>query len=146
MAKKLILSATLSLACSATFAGENCTPATEDRPSLCNARLPRVLNITFLKNGAKSEADVQHSDCSKFLLSKNLVRKYFARTLKLQTPEDLHHTLEWLPCFSSGTVQFYDGSVANWRINQAQTGSLTFADKQEVTLYCPSCMFKPFKW
>lgn len=147
MVKRLWLFATLSLLECACFAQGACTTATEYQPVLCRIKLPRIADIEIEENGARSTlADDQNLDCSRFKLDAISVRRYFTKALQVKNEEDAHHTLDWLPCYASGTMRFTDGRKARWGINQSQTGSLVLDGKSEMFLYCPDCKFKPFLW
>lgn len=137
---------TLVFFCQAAVAKEVCSPPTEYRPALCKITLPRIKAIHIEKNAAQSPADKQATNCTDFNLSEAMIRRYFSKALKIKTTAAIDHTLDWLPCYASGTLQFANGKTALWHIEQAQTARLTFSDTEELLLYCPRCRFMPFKW
>ncbi len=136
----------LVLCCQGAIAKEECSPPTEYRPALCKITLPRINTIKVEKNAARSPADNQATNCAGFNLSAVMIRRYFSKALKIKTTAAIDHTLDWLPCYASGTLLFANGKTAQWHIEQAQTARLTFSDTEELLLYCPRCRFKPFKW
>lgn len=132
----------LASVCSAT---DGCTEATEYQPRLCPIQLPRVATVRIAENGATAPAsDAPAANCSKFRLTANGVRRYLSRAMEANE-SDAHHTLDWSPCYASGTLTFADGRSAHWSISQAGTGSLARDDGTRVFLYCPTCKRKPFR-
>lgn len=124
-----------------------CSKASEFQPELCPIKLPRITAVEITENGARSSPGAEPNlDCSRFQLKPKQVRQYFSRARQLKDPKDSHHTLDWLPCYASGTLRLADGKTASWVIEQSQTARLTVAGAAEISLYCPRCKFTPFLW
>ena len=135
---------TLLLFGNISYAKTTCTTATEYQPELCRVKLPQIVSVDIEENGTTSKADNEKSNCSKFKLTVIGVRRYFSRALKLKNAEDAQHTLDWLPCYASGTMRFVDNRKIHWTIYQSQTGKLVMDNEKEVFFYCPDCKFEPF--
>lgn len=124
-----------------------CSKASEFQPELCPIKLPRITSVAITENGARSSPTAEPNlDCTRFKLKSTQVRQYFSRARQLKDPKDSHHTLDWLPCYASGTLRLADGKTATWVIEQSQTARLTLSDAPEISLYCPRCKFTPFMW
>lgn len=146
MARALMVGTVLAVVSVACSADEECIEATEYQPALCQVKLPKTTSVTIQENAATSPAsDDRKIDCSSFKLTAKDVRRYFENALKT-SPEDAHHTLDWSPCYASGTLVFSDGRKAHWSINQFRTGSLSITGESRMFLYCPDCKYKPFEW
>jgi hypothetical protein len=145
MVSKLIALTALLFLATKSFASGGCTKASEYEPALCPLLLPKIASVHIEENGAKAissqDPDV---DCSPFKLDITRVRKFLSLA-KEANESDAHHTLDWSPCYSSGTLTFTSGKTAHWSINQLRTGSLTIDGGARVFLYCPTCAFKPFQ-
>jgi hypothetical protein len=146
MVGKFILAIGLNLAASVTYAGGNdCTAGSEFEPPLCRLTLPPIRQITIAENGMTSPADPgSAARCSRFALTTLQVRRYFAKARQANAA-DVHYTLNWSPCSASGRLDFKNGRTARWSITQSRIGSLTLDNGEEITLYCPTCKFKPFQ-
>lgn len=139
-----LLLATLAVASSPLLANEGYTTGSEYEPALCPVSWPKIIAVHIEENGAKATAATDPGlDCSGFKLDEKKVRRYLSRA-KAANESDAHHTLDWSPCYASGTLTFAGGKRANWSINQMQTGSLTIEGGNKTFLYCPRCRFKPF--
>lgn len=144
VSKSIALSALLFVT-SVSFANGGCTKGSEYEPALCPIRLPKITSVHIEENGAKAVATQdQNVDCSSFKLDEKKVRRFLARA-KETNESDAHHTLDWSPCYVSGTLVFTDGKTAHWSINQLRTGSLAIDGGSRMFLYCPTCEFKPFQ-
>lgn len=141
---RLATIATLFLFCSTSEAKAICTPATEYQPELCRVRLPRIISVHIEENGSTSKADNEKSNCSAFKLGVRDVRRYFSRARQVKNPEDARHTLDWLPCYASGTLRLADNRKIDWTIYQSQTATLAGDNGKEMLFYCPDCRFAPF--
>lgn len=145
MAIKPLLFTACALLANPLFAHDLCTKGSEFEPPLCPISLPKISSVLIEENGLKAAAPQDENvDCSAFKLSKKQVRRYLSRA-KRANESDAHHTLDWSPCYASGTLKFSNGKVAHWSINQLRTGALVVEDKEKIFLYCPTCDFKPFK-
>ena len=135
----LLLSAVLG--CSAH---ERCTKATEFVPALCPLRLPRIVDVRIEQNGAKADAAKDDpADCTRFHVDADVVRRFFA-SAKAVDEHAAHHTLDWSPCYASGTLKFAGGATAHWDINELRTGDIDTGTTARQFVYCPTCRFKPF--
>ena len=131
---------------SASPADTRCSPATEFQPSLCPLILPKAKAVIFESNGAKSTlATDPATDCSRFRLTPDLVRRYLANA-RAVAPNSSQHALDWSPCFAAGTVYFVDGRSGRFSVDQLGTAALTIENEAEQTLACPRCRFRPFAW
>lgn len=145
MVIKPLLFAACMLLAHPLFARELCTKGSEFEPPLCPVSMPKIRSVSIEENGAKATASQGESvDCSVFKLSKKQVRRYLSRA-KQTNESDAHHTLDWSPCYASGTLKFDNGQTAHWSINQLRTGSLSMEGKNKMLLYCPTCDFMPFQ-
>lgn len=145
---KSIFSA-LVLACLAgnCLAQAGCSKASEFQPVLCPFKLPRITGLTITENGARSSQGAEPGlDCSRFKLGSDQVRRYFSRARQIREPGDSHHTLDWLPCYASGSMQLANGKTATWVIEQSQTGRVMVQGEPDLHLYCRPCKFAPFLW
>ena len=144
VSKSIALLVTLLWA-SISFASDGCTKASEFEPALCPMRLLKIMSVRIEENGAKAVASQdQNVDCSGFKLDVKGVRKFLSRA-KEANESDAHHTLDWSPCYASGTVTFVGGKTARWSVNQLRSGSLAIEGGGSMFLYCPTCTFKPFQ-
>lgn len=140
------LLALVLISSTAHFAHANggCTPGSEYEPPLCPIHLPKIKSVHIQENGAKAIAATDPAiDCSSFKVNERHLRRFWSRA-KETNDNEAHHTLDWLPCYASGTLQFANGKQAAWSVNQAGIGSLSIEGKDAMVLYCPSCSFKPF--
>lgn len=157
MARSLATSLALSLALTACMAqparpgdrartDDACTPATEFEPALCPLQLPRIVSIAVTRNAVKSPLEKDASvDCSGFVLTPEQVRRYLG-SARVADAADAHHTLDWSPCSAAGRLTLTDGRTAEWSIDQYRAGTLSIGGAPTLTLYCPTCRFKPFQW
>jgi len=130
---------------SASFGNDRCTKGSEYEPTLCPLRLEKISTIKIKENGATATAAQDPSiDCSSFRLDAKKIRRFFSKA-KVANESDAHHTLDWPPCYASGTLNFTNGKKAHWSINQLGTGSLAMDSDNRLFLYCPTCNFKPFQ-
>jgi len=128
-----------------SFGSNGCTKGSEYEPALCPLRLEKISTIKIDENGATAVAAQDPSiDCSSFRLGTRKIRKFFSKA-KVANESDAHHTLDWSPCYASGTLNFTNGKKAHWSINQLRTGSLAMDSDNRLFLYCPTCNFKPFQ-
>lgn len=135
----------LTLVVRVAFAGDKCSPPAEFQPALCPLRLPAISSIRIEENGAKSPAEEETAlDCSSFRLTPRAVRRYLTRA-RTANEDDAHHTLDWSPCYASGTVAFVDGRSGRWSVTQSGIGSLVIEGGASWFLYCPSCRHSPFR-
>ncbi len=142
-----MLFGTLALMPRTGFAQKACTQPTEFQPALCQFVLPRITTMEVIENGARSSPTAEPTlDCAKFTLSTRQVARYFSKARQIKDESDSHHTLDWFPCYASGTLRLADGRQAEWVIEQGQTGTLTIAGEKKRFLYCSLCKFKPFLW
>ncbi len=145
MVKRIILALCVFAATSIAHGKERCTEGSEFEPPLCPVALPRIQHVSIIENGATSPAEPESTaTCSRFRLTESQVRRYFAKA-RSANPSDVHYTLDWSPCSASGTLVFQNGKAARWSITQSRAGSLTMDNGEEITLYCPTCKFKPFR-
>jgi hypothetical protein len=146
MAIRLLVAIAFSMAGSVCFGNDDCTTATELQPRLCPVKLPGISTVRIEENGAKSPAaDDKATDCSGFRVTAKGVRRFLRRAWEANE-SDAHHTLDWSPCYASGTLTFEDGRTAHWSISQFRTGSLSIEGEKRVFLYCPRCKYQPFLW
>lgn len=144
VSKLLVLSALISMT-STSFASGGCTKGSEYEPVLCPVRISRITSVRVEENGAKAVASQDQSiDCSVFKVDAKTVKRFLSRA-KEANESDAHHTLDWSPCYASGTLTFVGGKTAYWSINQLRTGSLVMEGGSRIFLYCPACDFKPFQ-
>jgi hypothetical protein len=127
-----------------SYPNPTCTTATEYQPELCRVKLPKITSVHIEENGLVSKADNNNTNCSTFKLTASHVRRYFFKALEIKNKENSLHTLDWLPCYASGTMHFSDNREVRWKIHQNQTGTLVFDTNQEIFFYCPDCKFSPF--
>lgn len=121
-----------------------CQPGSEFEPALCSLTLPGISELLIAENAARSALDKDRTvNCASFKLSTRQARR-FLRRAKLVDPATAHSTLDWSPCYASGTVRFVDGRRAHWTITSTRVGSLIFDGQAEQQLYCPKCTEKPF--
>ena len=131
----------LSASCSAENA---CTTGSEFEPPLCSSKYTEVASISITKNAATQPVEKNaEQDCRAFIVTEDALRQYFLNA-KTTTANDAHHTLDWSPCYASGSVEFRDGQKATWEINQLRLGAITLSDREQIVLYCPDCNFPPF--
>jgi hypothetical protein len=107
-------------------------------------RLPTVRRIAIAENGASAPAanDVQ-TTCAKFGVDARDVQHYL-RLAQVVSEHDYLHTLDWSPCYASGTVVFANGLQGVWGIQQLRAGSLKLNDGRELYLFCPQCKSRAF--
>lgn len=145
MVGKFVVLSLALFAADLSLANGGCTNGSEFEPALCPIRLPKVRLVHIEDNGAKASAsEDQDVDCSSFRMNETTVRRFFARA-KEANESDAHHTLDWSPCYASGTLVFSGGKTAHWSINQMRSGSLAVDGETGMFLYCPTCNFKPFQ-
>lgn len=145
MVRKLFSLPALALVASASFANGGCAKGSEYEPPLCPIRLLKIESVRIEENGAKAAAaQYQDVNCSGFKLDAKAVRKFLSRAKKTNE-SDAHHTLDWSPCYASGTLTFIGDKTAHWSINQLRTGSLVIDGGNSMFLYCPTCNFRPFQ-
>jgi hypothetical protein len=120
-----------------------CVDATETDPRLCPAELPAVRHVRVDQQGRPSHVPPEPLvNCRLFVLTPNVVRRYFARAMRV---DDSEHAVDRGPCEATGTLRFVDGKQAWWRIEQVGTATLVFDGSSEaITLYCNRCRFRPF--
>lgn len=135
----VLLSAVLG--CSAH---ERCTKATEFMPALCPLHLPEIVDVRIEQNGVKADAAKDDpADCTRFKVDGQVVRHFFESARKVDA-NDAHHTLDWSPCYASGTLTFADGRKAHWDINELRTGDFDLGTGARQFVYCQTCRAKPF--
>lgn len=145
MVGKLVVLSFVLFAADASIAAGGCTKGSEYEPVLCPIRLPKVRSVHIEENGAKATASQDQSvNCASFRINEKIVRRFLSRA-KEANESDAHHTLDWSPCYASGTLVFYGGKKAHWSINQMRSGSLAVDGEAGMFLYCPTCNFKPFQ-
>ena len=147
MVKMFVLAAMLFAATShSVVARDRCTKGSEFEPPLCPLAMSPIARLVIEENGAKSSlASEASTDCSSFVLTEKLVRRYLSRAKRVPAG-GAHSTLDWSPCYASGKVLFKDGRSAQWRVSQLRVGSLSVDGQAEQTLYCSTCKDKPFGW
>ncbi len=129
-----------------TRVDDGCTVATEFEPALCPLRLPEIGGVTVTRNALKSPLEKDAAvNCGAFVLTPELVRRYLDAA-RIVDAADAHRTLDWSPCSAAGRLSLAGGRRAEWTINQHQGGTLRMEGGAVLTLYCPSCRFKPFLW
>lgn len=129
-----------------SIACEQCSKGAEFEPSLCPLKLPKITKLTINENAVKSSAEKdQKISCSSFLVKESHIRRYFAQA-KTTNEDEVHHKLDWSPCFANGEVFFSDGRKGQWSVNQFRVGSIGFNNEEKYVLYCPQCKYKPFIW
>jgi hypothetical protein len=144
MVSKFLLLSGLIVASSPLLANAGCTKGSEYEPPLCPIKLPKIVAVHIEENAARAVASKDSEiDCSTFGINAKTVRRFLSRA-KEANESDAHHTLDWSPCYASGTATLADGRKAHWSINQAQTGSFYIDGDRRIFLYCPSCKFRPF--
>ena len=112
--------------------------------SLSPSVLPRIRSVNIKENGATSPAAGKlDPQCKRFRLTRSNVIDYL-RTAQVVTEQDYLHTLDWSPCFASGTVYFEGGVYGVWGIQQYRAGSLKLSDGREIYLFCPKCKSRLF--
>jgi hypothetical protein len=135
------------LVCGAAFAHAEggCIEATETDPRLCPAELAAVRQVRVQHQGRPGNgAPEPLVDCRRFVLTPAMVRRYFARAMRVEDNRG-EHAVDRGPCEAEGTLRFADGTRAWWRIEQAGTATLLMDGSSEsMTLYCNRCRFKPF--
>ena len=106
--------------------------------------LPRIQAINIKENGTISPAAENiDSQCKRFRLNQSNVIDYL-RTAQVVSQHDYLHTLDWSPCFASGTVYFQGGVTGVWGIQQHRVGSLKLSDGRDLYLYCWKCKSRQF--
>lgn len=114
------------------------------KPLTTETRLPKVTTVKITENGAVAPAAADISlNCSAFHLSKKDVVEYLRKAREVSQADYLH-TLDWSPCFASGTVSFANGLRGTWGIQQLRAGSLKLNDGRMLYLYCPTCRAPAF--
>lgn len=145
MVKQLL--AVVFLLLSPTFAQAEggCLEATATDPRLCPTDLPAVRGVQIDKQGQPgSGAGEPLVDCRRFVLSPALVRRYFARALRVEDNRG-EQAVDRGPCWASGSLRFADGTQAQWFIEQVGTATvLREGSSERITLYCTHCRFAPF--
>ena len=135
----LILAAALA-------AHDGCTRGTEEVPPLCPTHLSAIRSITIEQTGVREyqEPDGPVS-CAGFRPTRAQVRRFLtqARTTDAQSADA---TLDRSPCQTQGRVRYTDGRVANWTIEQLRVGTLNFAGRPPMLIYCSGCRERPFVW
>ena len=130
----------------AVLASDACTQGSEHEPSLCPLKIPGINRILIEENGAKSPAESNPAiTCSGFRLTEHQVRRYFLNAKSVSENDD-HYTLDWSPCYASGTLFFSDGRHGFWSIDQFRRGSVVMSNGEKSMQFCPKCKFKPFMW
>ena len=145
MVRRLVLVAALLVASSSSvLAVGRCSKGSEFGPPLCPLALPPIQRVVIDENGAKSSLEPDASvDCSNFILSERMVRRYLARA-KLVPAGAGHSTLDWSACHATGSMLFKNGKSARWEISQFRVGSLIRDGQLEEILLCPTCKERPF--
>ena len=147
MVKQFWLGAAVALLGSICLAQGACTKRSEFQPVLCRIKLPRIVAIEIEDNGASTSPTAEPEiDCSRFKLTAAGVRRYFGKAWRILDKSDMHHKLDWLPCYASGTLRFADGKTARWYIEQSATARLVPEGEEEINFFCPSCKYAPFLW
>lgn len=117
-----------------------CTPvwATEDglTPTLRPLILPALSSLEVVQHSVQAEPNQE--DCKTFTLTEQDVRNYFAQADQIDHG-DFTEVVEWSACQATGTVEFDDGSRANWRLQRYRAGQLVYPDGREVYMYCERC-------
>lgn len=140
----LLLAACVSHASAQATAQASCQPGSEFEPALCPLRLPHIGELRIAENGAKSALEKDESvSCKRFRISPRQARRFLQRA-KAVDPVGAHSTLDWSPCYASGSVRFVDGRRAQWTVTSTRVGSLIFEGQPEQQLYCPRCTERPF--
>ncbi len=136
--------ALLTVACCVWADGAVSTMRTDTEVSLSPLILPNIRAINIDENGATSPAAGNvDPQCKRFRLTQSNVIDYL-RTAQVVTEHDYLHTLDWSPCFASGTVYFEGGVTGVWGIQQYRAGSLKLSDGRDLYLYCPKCKSRRF--
>ncbi|MET1078645.1 MAG: hypothetical protein ABWY06_11570 [Pseudomonas sp.] len=115
-----------------------CTHATDDglTPTLRPLDLPAISALSVSQ--AAEKVDQGDEDCTGFEVSEADARQYFAGAQQIDH-YDYRHIVDWSACQASGTLQFADGSQANWRLQRYRAGLLVYPDGSEKYLYCAQC-------
>lgn len=128
----------------ASPAQAGCTRGTEAEPPLCPTHLPALRSVTITATGARAYAEPDGPrSCAPFRPSMTQVRRFLviARTTDARSADA---TLDRSPCFAGGVARFADRRTAVWRIEQLGMGTLTFAGRPPMLLYCRTCRARPF--
>jgi len=146
MAKHLILSALLlGSAAPGILAAAACVPATEFKPRTCLIHLPQIRSVTITENARRSPlATDADSTCKDFVVTARTVRRFLAGAREI-SQQDALHAVDWSPCSAAGEVSFKDGKRGTWSVTQYRSGNLVIEGEPGVSLYCPTCHFKPFR-
>jgi hypothetical protein len=121
-----------------------CTSGSEFEPTLCPLVIPQIESLGILENAAKAHAEYDPEvSCSEFRVAESTIRRYLVQA-KVAPPEEVHRTLDYSPCYASGTLTLRDGRKGSWSVSQFKVGLLSIADDEPLVLYCPSCEFPPF--
>lgn len=132
--------------------GDGCTKGSEFEPSLCPLLLPKITRIRVVENAIKSPALAdptrqrtpgENVDCSRFVLTPALVRRYLSRA-RQTNDRDAHFTLDWSACSARGQLSFADGRQGSWSIDQGRQARIAIGDTPPLALYCRHCAFGPF--
>lgn len=140
----IVLVAVATSAC-ATGGGQ-CSKATELQPALCPTDLPSIDKITIIENAVRARtATPDDVDCSDFVVTTSQVTRFFSAA-KAVDEGDARETLDWSPCYARGEVTFRDGTKGSWSVDQFRGGALVVGGARKLSLYCPDCRYRPFKW
>mgnify|MGYP003384732926 CR=1 FL=1 len=125
-----------------------CSVASEFLPALCAVKLPAIGHIQIEENGmSAANPNGEVVDCARFKLSKRQVVIYLRKASQVRDATDALAKLDYSPCSASGSVRFANGKTARWQISETQTGVLVWHDDNaSISLYCPTCRYKPFRW
>lgn len=123
-----------------------CTPGSEYEPPLCPTRLPAIRSLTIERTGQRAYAEPDGPrSCRAFRPSQAQVRRFLTRAGTTDAAS-ADATLDRSPCQASGRVRFADGRTARWSVEMFRVGTLRFAGRPPMLLYCRGCRERPFAW
>jgi hypothetical protein len=134
----------LFLAMAAAY-GPGCTRGSEFEPSLCPTHLPPIVSITIKETGAGTpdKRDVGQPPCRQFRPSRAQIIRYLSKA-RQTSGQSADATLDWSPCYASGTVRYKDGKTGRWIIQQLGVAYLYIPGREDMLIYCRECSQPPF--
>ncbi|WP_454720995.1 MULTISPECIES: hypothetical protein [Cupriavidus] len=127
------------------LARAQCAPGTDFEPRTCPVLLPQIRSVTIKENAQRSAAATgTDPTCKDFVVTARTVRRFLAGAKEI-SEQDALHTVDWSPCSAAGEVSFKDGRRGTWSVTQYRSGHLVVEGEPGMSLYCPTCDFKPFR-
>ena len=93
--------------------------------------------------GTPDKRDVGQPPCRQFKPSRAQIIRYLSKA-RQTSGQSADATLDWSPCYASGTVRYKDGKTGRWIIQQLGVAYLYIPGREDMLIYCRECSQPPF--